>query len=228
MTSVNDQIYKDSVTIQNDIFTNIVKMLSDRNWLKKENIKSIIDSLIKNKNDENIYTLKMDVDLANVEIYEANDDKAKWKNFNGNTIAILLIHQKISGKSSIINDFLVKYNNVHKIIVTEGFTEKGRQTIMTQTNDKFTEIFIEDDFMSNLLEHKLSPAYQVLTSQDAEILKEEWKMSKRQTPKMFETDKAAKHFYIKKGQIVRIIQNSEMTGESVYYRLVIRHGSTAM
>jgi DNA-directed RNA polymerase subunit H (RpoH/RPB5) len=228
MTSINYQIYKDSITIQTDIFTNIVKMLQDRKWLLKENISSATETLLKNKNDEGIYTIKLDTDLLKVDVYEANDDKKKWKNFNGKTVAVLLIHQKISGKTPTINDFLTKYSNMHKIIVTESITEKGKQTIMMQTNDKFTEIFTEEEFMLNLFGHILSPAYEVLTNEEAEKVKKEWKMSKRQTPKLFETDKASRHLYIKKGQVVRIIQNSEMTGESIYYRLVIRHGSTAI
>lgn len=228
MTSINHQIYKDTVTIQTDIFTNIVKMLGDRNWLLKENIHSVIDSLLKNKNDDGVYTIKLDVDLSQFDVYEAADDKKKWKNFNGKGVAILLIHQKISGKTPTINDFLTKYSNVHKIIITEAITEKGKQTILTQSGDKFAEIFTEEEFMVNLFEHVLSPKYEVLTNEETELLKKERKITFRQMPKIFETDKASRHLYIKKGQVIRIIQNSEMTGESVYYRFVVRHGNTAV
>ena len=221
-------IRKDSATIQKDILTNVVKMLVDRKWILRENISDIVKLLIENKNDEGIYTIKLNVDLFNVPVYEESEDKSEWKNFNGKTIALLNIHQKIAGKSQSINDFIAKYNNVHKIIVAEHINEKGKQIVMSATNNKFTEIFIEDEFMLNLLEHESSPKYEVLTIQEADEIKESYKMSKRQTPKMYDTDQAARHLYLKRGQLVRIIRNSEMTGESIAYRLVIHRGSTAL
>jgi DNA-directed RNA polymerase subunit H (RpoH/RPB5) len=216
-------IRKDTSTVQKDILTNVVKMLADRKWISSENIPDIIKSLFEKKNDEGIYTIKLNVDLLDIAVYEESENKSEWKNFNGKNI-----HQKIAGKSQSINDFIAKYNNVHKIIIVENINEKVKQMIMTATNNRFTEIFIEDEFMLNLLEHESSPKYEILTIQEADEIKESYKMSKRQTQKMYDTDQAARHFYLKRGQLVRIIRNSEMTGESVAYRLIIHRGSTAL
>lgn len=229
MTSIYHQIKKDNATIQKDIITNIVKMIAYRKWILNEPsyIENLTNSLLKDKNEENIFNIKLPKSLKEFDTYEANDDRTTWEKFSGNNVYILMVHQKISGKSQVINDFLTKYYNNHKIIIVEDITEKGRQIILSFCNNRFTEIFIENEFMINLTEHVCSPQYEVLTQQQADEIKNSYKMTKKQTPKMYSFDPAAKYLYIKKGQIVRIIRNSIMTGESIGYRLVIHKGSTA-
>lgn len=226
MASINYQIKKDSATIQREIFTNIVKTLFYRKWIKDENIKAIVKKLLDNKNDDGIYTIPLDVDLLQVEVYE-EDDKSKWKNFNGKSAALLLIPQKITGKSQSISDFISKYDNYHKIIVAEAINEKGRQIVMLSANNKSTEIFTEEEFMFCLFEMDGSPEYEILTTKDADDLRESYKMNKKHMPKILIGDPAARLLYLKRERVVRIIRDSRETGKTISYRLVVQKGNSA-
>jgi len=224
---MNHQIKKDSATIQKEIVTNIMKMLADRNWILSSNIDKLSSFILQKRNDDGIYIIKLDHNLLNMPTYEPID-KTKWKNFDDKQIAILFSHQKIISKTQTINDFIAKYSNMHKIIIVEGMSEKGKNIILSITNDKAIEMFTEDEMMIHLLEHVCSPQYEVLSQEDAENVRESYNMTKRQMPRMYDSDPAARHFYLKKEQIVRIIRNSEITCENISYRIVVHKGNSAM
>jgi DNA-directed RNA polymerase subunit H (RpoH/RPB5) len=227
MTSINFQIKKDSATIQREVLTNIVKMLFNRKWISLQNIDKVIKNLVEKKNDEGTYTIPLDVDLLEVPTYE-EEDKSKWKNFNGRSVALLIIKQKIAGKSQTVNDFVSKNENSHKIIVADGLNEKAKQLILQSTNNKSIETFIEEEFMFSLFEMDSCPAYEVLTNKEADALRESYKLNKRHMPKILITDPASRHLYLKREQIVRIIRDSRETGKEISYRLVILKGNSAM
>lgn len=223
--STTTTTYKDAITIFSDIISNTVKMLKDRKWIKEENVNKRISDLISKKNDDMIYIIDLDIDLNENVIYEVYEDKSKWKKFDGKKVALYLTKHKLTGKAPSINAFIETHINMHKIIVVEYFNDKGKQTVMTQTSNRCTEIFIESDLMIDLFSHKLSPKYEVLTMEEAEDARAQWKVSKKQLPFLLENDRGVRNLYIKSGQMIRIIQNSIMTGESVEYRIVVRAGT---
>lgn len=220
MTSINYQIKKDYATIQKEVFTNIVKMLFFRKWiLDEENINKIVKKLIENKNDDGIYTTPLDIDLSKNEVYE---EEKKKDNFNGKSVALLIIEQKINGKSQTINDFVEKYVNYHKIIVVDSINEKGKQIIMASSGNRFTEVFTEEEFMFCLFEMDGCPEYEILTGAEATQLRESYKMSKKHMPKILTTDFASRQLYLKREQTIRVIRDSKETGKTIVYRLAIQ------
>jgi DNA-directed RNA polymerase subunit H (RpoH/RPB5) len=42
---------------------------------------------------------------------------------------------------------------------------------------------------------------------------------------MYDTDRASKYLYVKKGQIVRIIRNTKNTETSIGYRVIAKKGN---
>lgn len=225
---MNYQIKKDSATIQKEISTNIVKMLADRKWIVPSNIDKLSLSMVQNKNDDDIYTIKLDNKLLSILTYDPFADKTKWKNFDDKQVAILFIHQKIVSKSPTISDFIVKYGNVHKIIIVEDISEKGKNIILSSANNMAIEIFTENEMMIHLLEHVCSPRYEILTQEEADNVRESYNMTKRQMPRIYDSDMAVRHFYLKKEQVVRIIRNSELTCENISYRIVVHKGNATM
>jgi DNA-directed RNA polymerase subunit H (RpoH/RPB5) len=117
---------------------------------------------------------------------------------------------------------------MHKIIIGEEATERGKHLIMQQTNNRCVEVFVENEFLMNLLEHVCSPKYEILTLTEADKMREDYNATKRQMPKMYDNDMASRYFYLKKNQTVRIIRNTENTAESISYRYVVHKGNTAM
>lgn len=226
MTSTNHQIKKDSNTITESVITNIIKMLAYRGWINDnfDVMKKTIDDLLKSKRDEKIYSIKLQKNLSEIETYEQFENKTEWKNFNGNNVVVFLSGQKITGKSQILLDFISKYNTYHKIIVVDSITDKARQVL---SSSKYTEVFTEMEFMMNITEHVCCPQFTVLTSQEIEELLLSYNVKKKELPKQYDIDPISRYLYIKRGQVIRIIRNSETTGQSVAYRIVVHKGSSA-
>jgi DNA-directed RNA polymerase subunit H (RpoH/RPB5) len=226
MASTNHQIKKDNNTITELVVTNIVKMLVYRKWLdgNSDIIKKTVDDLLKLKKEEKIYNIKLQKNLIDIETYEQFENKAEWKNFNGNNVIVFLSNQKITGKSPILSDFIAKYNTYHKIIIVDSITEKARQVL---SSGKYTEVFTEAEFMMNITEHVCCPEFTVLTIQELDELLLSYNTKKKELPKQYDIDPISRYLYLKRGQVIRIIRNSETTGQSVAYRIVVHKGSSA-
>ena len=61
-------------TIKNKVLTNLVKMIGYRQWIKKTNIDKIIGEVTSIDNDNMLYSIELDVDLKNFEVYDFTDD----------------------------------------------------------------------------------------------------------------------------------------------------------
>jgi DNA-directed RNA polymerase subunit H (RpoH/RPB5) len=210
----------DTDTIHQKVLTTIVKMLSARKWLKLENLEENITNLTKQKSDDLIYKLKIDVNLSDVPFYLDENEKLP-DSFNNNIVIIKFIQQKIIGinKSSIITDFISDYKNNHKILVVESISDKAKSQLYTLHH---VEIFDEAFLMFNLLEHELSPQYEILTKEQIKEFKDSFNIPENKMKRILDTDKASRYFNLKRRQIIRIIRNSEITGKSVDYRIVVR------
>lgn len=220
---VLDPVKKDTETIRSTVLTNLVKMLGNRKWITEENIATQIKSIIDANNDDHYYKIKLDVYLAGVETYEPADEgkeKKKDPGFLDNVIAVKLLQQKVSsvGKSPIIQEFLSGNKNMHKIIVVEEISDKARQNLK---NFPHTEVFEEYQLMVNLLDISCSPKYEVLTPTESIVMLDAYELTKSKMKVMFDSDPASLYFYLKMKQIVRIIRDSELTGKSTDYRIVV-------
>lgn len=210
----------DTDTIHQKVLTTIVKMLTARKWLNSENLQENITSLTKQKSDDLVYKLKIDVNLSDVPFYLDENEKLP-ESFNNNVIIIKFIQQKIIGinKSSVITDFIDDYKNNHKILVVESISDKAKSQIY---NLAHVEIFDEPFLLFNLLEHELSPQYEILTKDQIKEFKESFNITENKMKRILDSDKASRYFNLKRKQIIRIIRNSEITGKSVDYKIVVR------
>ena len=226
MSSVNYQIRKNSHEIAETVVTNIIKMCIYRKWLdEKSDVNILVDELFKNRKDEKIYNLKLSKNLLDVSTYDSFEDKKsnQWKDFNGKNIIIYLSNLKVSGKSQPLNDFISKYPNYHKIIVVESITDKVRLMMSTS---KFTEVFTEPELMLNMTEHVCCPEFTVLENEELNEILQSYNAKRKELPKQFDSDPMSRYLFLKRGQVVRVIRNSETTGQSVAYRIVIHKGSS--
>jgi DNA-directed RNA polymerase I, II, and III subunit RPABC1 len=62
----------------------------------------------------------------------------------------------------------------------------------------------------------------MLNEEETQLFLKEYLLKKREIPKMFISDPVSKYFNAKVGQVFRIIRPSEVTGQSIYYRMVIK------
>ncbi len=196
------QIRKDADTIQKTVLTNIIKMIYNRKWITYDTMNKKIEEFSSSLNDNQLYKVSLDVKLLSYETYEP--EMSKTKNFKDDEVVIKLVPQKVTsiGKSPILIDFIEEYKQNHKILVVESITEKQKQTLIS--NNRHLEIFNENFFMLDLLSFVCSPQYEVLTQTEIEQLLKTYNLTQK--------------------QVVRIIRNSEITGKSVDYRIVVHRG----
>jgi hypothetical protein len=108
MTEGYETLTKTSDKIQKEIIINTIKMLVARQLVKNDN------SAILNKEGKFV-EIKLDKHLT-------DDDPA----FNGSKIYLKILRMSIDNATNMkmINDFITKFANFHKIIVLDNYTSK--------------------------------------------------------------------------------------------------------
>jgi DNA-directed RNA polymerase subunit H (RpoH/RPB5) len=74
----------------------------------------------------------------------------------------------------------------------------------------------------NILEHDLVPKFKILSKEEKKQLLERFKTRDDKLPKVLESDPVVKKLNAKVGDVLEIVRSSDVSGESVYYRIVER------
>ncbi len=186
------------------VLTNIIKMITARGILAKDNLDKNIQIVLGQHSDNFLYKVKPEI---------ANFPLIVIKLF---TTKILSIN-----KTSAINEFLNKNSEFHKIIVAKDMNDNNIKNI--KSSNPRTEFFKETFLMINLLECEDVPEYQII-SHDTEEYKNFWAdylLKKKQTPQLFSDRPVALYFNLKKNDLVRVIRADDAAGEAARYRLVV-------
>lgn len=197
-----------------EVLSNIVKMLTNRKLLNETNLNDNIKTLLAQDSDDNIYKIKLD----NPTVYYDESIEPYFY--------IKILNQKITGisKSSNIGDFIYSKKNSPKLIIVTAITNKALQQLREDFPN--SEIFTEAELMIDLVSHVAVPKHEMLNDEETKIFLKDYLLKKREIPKMFITDPVSKYFNAKVGQVFRIIRPSEVSGQSIYYRIVIRGNIT--
>lgn len=206
-----DQLIQlNSIEIKNEkkieiILTNIVKMLTDRNLLKRENMEKNINNVIDQHNENLFY--KINLEMTNNEY--------------GESIFVKLTNQKIISfsKNSGLYTFLQNNENKYMMLIVDSISDKSEETIKNKHNK--VEIFKEGELMINLMEHHLVPKHILLNEEEAAEVMKEYNVTKRQFQKILAKEPVARYFNAKPGMIFKIYQFSILTGYSINYRYTI-------
>ena len=200
-------IEMNSEKIQKTVLTNIIKMLTNRGLLKKENEKTNIEKVLSIESDDLLYKIKLDTKI------EQHD-----------TLIIKLILQNISSvaKNSTIMEFFNKYSQVPKIVVVKSISNKIIYNMKNDSEYPNTEIFLEVEMMINIIEHVSVPKHVLLSDTEKLQVLDEYQAKHREVPDILVTDPIARYYNAKVGQMFRIHRASETSGIAPYYRLVIR------
>lgn len=201
-------IEKNNEIKKNTVLTNIVKMLTERKLLVKENLEHNIKKITQMQSDDFVFKFPLD-----------NPDP-----FGSKQVVIKLIHQKVSNisKSSPVAEFLNQYKTDHKIVVVTVINIKLVYNIKNDALYPNTEIFLEKELMINIIDHIAVPKHILLTDEVLKEVLESYHAKRREIPEILVTDPVARYYNAQVGQMFRIIRASETSGEAPYYRLVIR------
>ncbi len=73
----------------------------------------------------------------------------------------------------------------------------------------------------SVLDHVLVPRARVLSKEEKEELFKRYGVTEENLPKILADDPMVKALGAKRGDVIEIVRNSPIAGESVYYRVVI-------
>lgn len=185
------------------IIENTLIMLSNRIYIDESNKKQPL----------------INVDEALNKIDERGDNTVVIRANNGDMYAIKVVFQKITstGKNSIVSDFFKDYAAHKKIIITEDFNNK----IFDYMIKHRTQIFRQADFLSNLIDYRDQPKFELLSPMEMELFKREYNVTDYTCKKMTKYDPIAKYYNLRKGDIIRIIRPSPTSGEAIDYRIIM-------
>jgi len=183
------------------IAENAVIMLGERKWIPEQSVGKEIERCRKDV----LNAMKFSINISNGQSQKCH---------------VMILRKKISSsqKTYGINEFISDNKNVHKIIVVRDINNKIMLSLVNNT----TEIFMEDMLMINMVDHVLVPKHEILEGVNVEDFLKEFRCTKKNMPKIFSCDPIARYYNMKPGQICRITRPSEGSGESIFYRYVIK------
>ena len=181
------------------ILLNLIKMLTERKVLNIENESKNYKKLIDQKSDKNIFKIKSD--------------------YNSDIYHIMFIYGKLTTIKKIqdIDLFFENSKKDNRIFIGENINQKTYKQFLEYKN---TEVFFDYELLINVIDHNLQPKFEVLSSSDIENLHKSYILDNKDIPIMLTTDRIARYYKLKDGDIVRIIRSSITSGYITSYRIV--------
>lgn len=196
-------ITKTEIDSSKIIIKNVITMLGNRIYINADGEKKPLlsaNKVLKQMEDQGDYTYTFKVD-------------------NGDNYVIKIFFYAITSiiKQPAMNDFLKDYTLYKKIIVAEDYTSK----ISDYANANQAQIFTVSSMQEDLISHKYQPRYELLTPTEMLLVKKEYNITDYTTKKILKNDPVTRYFGLKKGDIIRIIRGSPVSGETIDYRIVV-------
>ena len=105
------------------------------------------------------------------------------------------------------------------IVISGQLTSQAKQKMIDINYELQVECFNISELMVNITEHSYVPKHILLTKEKKKMLLKRYKIKEHQLPKILTTDPVAKYLGLKKGDVVKIIRDSETAGKYVTYRI---------
>ncbi|KAF9765276.1 hypothetical protein IL306_002450 [Fusarium sp. DS 682] len=97
----------------------------------------------------------------------------------------------------------------------------ARRTLTSVESMAKIECFLEDDLLVNITHHELVPKHVLLSREEKLALLKRYRLKETQLPRILQKDPVARYLGLKRGQVVKIIRNSETAGRYASYRLCV-------
>ncbi|KAH8550154.1 RNA polymerase [Umbelopsis sp. PMI_123] len=107
------------------------------------------------------------------------------------------------------------------IIFQQTMTSSANKVIQGMSAKYHLESFQEAELLVNITQHILVPIHIVLSQEEKLALLKRYRLKETQLPRIQQTDPVARYYGLKRGQVVKIMRNSETSGRYVSYRLCL-------
>lgn len=107
------------------------------------------------------------------------------------------------------------------VVVRLGLTPSAKSAMKNISADYYLEDFLESEMLTNITEHELVPRHILLTDEEKLDLFAKYRLKENQLMKLPASDPIARYYGYKRGQVIKIIRNSETAGRYVTHRVVI-------
>jgi len=105
------------------------------------------------------------------------------------------------------------------IIISGKLSQQAKQKVQDINKELQIEIFTVNELVVNITEHELVPKHILLSKEDKDLLLKRYKIKENQLPKILVTDPVARYLGLKRGDVVKIIRESETAGRYITYRI---------
>ena len=107
------------------------------------------------------------------------------------------------------------------MVVQEGLTAFARSALAEMQSKYRIEVFNDTELVVNITKHVLVPKHVILSPESKATLLHRYKCKEHQLPRIQATDPVARYFGASRGDVFKIIRNSETAGLYIFYRLVV-------
>ncbi|KAK3933332.1 DNA-directed RNA polymerases I, II, and III subunit RPABC1 [Frankliniella fusca] len=105
-------------------------------------------------------------------------------------------------------------------VVQDALTTVAKKAIADFAPTFRLEAFWESELLVNIMDHELVPQHIVLSDQEKEELFSKYKITENLLMRIQSHDPVVRYYGLKRGQVIKIIRNSETAGRYVLYRIV--------
>jgi len=200
------------------------KMMEDRGYdnIAEKDLEFKSSENEPNKNNEEKKTFEYKNWLQKVQgtnqingIFDKKDELSKKVYFQYITSNVINTEQ--------VKDFfkIMKIRNfVSGIMIILGKLSSQAKNKIEEINKEIQlEIFTVNELIVNITEHELVPKHILLTQDEKNELMKRYKIQKNQLPKILVSDPVARYLGLRRGDVVKIIRNSETAGKYITYRM---------
>ena len=188
------------------------KMMEDRGYIVEESQKELTFSdWVKNNNNRT--TLNG--------IYYKKDQ-------NNPDLIIRLYFEYLEGLKISANDISLFFTNMKDakadtgiIIISGTLTSQAKQKMADINYELQIECFNISELMVNITEHSYVPKHILLNDEEKTQLLKRYKIKENQLPKILTSDPIARYLGLRRGNVVKIIRDSETAGKYVTYRITV-------
>ncbi|KAE8739956.1 hypothetical protein FOCC_FOCC014528 [Frankliniella occidentalis] len=105
-------------------------------------------------------------------------------------------------------------------VVQDALTTVAKRAVADFAPTFQLEAFWESELLINIMDHELVPQHIVLSNQEKEDLFAKYNLTENLLMRIQSTDPVVRYYGLKRGQVIKIIRDSETAGRYVLYRLV--------